>query len=387
MCDTNGNILFPSLNFIANTASNETKEKGGLPFILNGVPYSNPPQSKENITPNYYQNVIDGNTSITLSYENITFENKFIGLHKNILKINDETLQLSLFFKNNTNGTYFHILIPVKIIQKKSKLYTNKFLTSWLKSCDETLPTRMTTNEIFNFYEYGEEKVQFAIKKYDCFKKKQDDTSNKNYILCIFYNTLKINEKDLPKWLENDKSLTGAAGPTYKEFHTIVNNLLADEFGSNRKYIDTDTTDKPNPTYYNTTSQVLGASQRVKAGERLLGNVKCYPIDLASQIDEDGNIIINETDDTPVDVKELNPETMDLTDEELLDIDIKKKAEERKEQLKNSNRVFYWVMFGLFLFLGLIIIGALAVYFFRAKSYGLQNGSAMNSAGTGGSGN
>jgi len=86
----------------------------------------------------------------------------------------------------------------------------------------------------------------------------------------------------------------------------IDNNLISFEehFGSS-----SDTQDNINPAFYTVNTSLLSGtqytSQQLKEGTRGLQNVKCYPIDLANQIDDAGNIYIDETNNNPEDPKSV----------------------------------------------------------------------------------
>jgi hypothetical protein len=110
------------------------------------------------------------------------------------------------------------------------------------------------------------------------------------------------------------------------------------------------------PSLYNL--QVSLLAYKTPSGpvpERHLQNVKCYPIDLASQVDENGNIFIDESTKKPIDVSSLKG-PIGTPDKNI------------NVQTSNTpNIIIYWVIFGLVLLLSLAVMIALVVWILPTK--------------------
>jgi hypothetical protein len=106
--------------------------------------------------------------------------------------------------------------------------------------------------------------------------------------------------------------------------------------------------------FYNSKISIISKqpfSQKAPNDTKKLGNVKCYPIDLVNQIDEAGNVFIDQDTNKPIDIKAVtNPEGS-------YNIDLSAIENERINQKKNENYVKYIIVFTVVMIflIGLII--------------------------------
>jgi hypothetical protein len=126
--------------------------------------------------------------------------------------------------------------------------------------------------------------------------------------------------------------------------------------------------DTVQPAYYSLSKNSLSGAKPVKEGfrnslvegfdTRKLSNVKCYPIDLASQVDDQGNIVIDENTNKPIDPKEAS-ESSDLDINTDFEADV---------SASGINNIIYWICFGLFFGLLVVFVITFVVYTARGKS-------------------
>lgn len=386
------------------------------PFELKGQPLSNPPESLKNVIQNvrksnavidtsrsdytadknYYsvkvntENIIGRNPNTTLRYDGETFMLEFIAVHRNIWYTTSDTVpQVSIIF-TNSRGHIFHICIP--ILLKNSNADENQFLKYWLyRKPSGRMPVGMTVNELLNFREGINQKVNFQTLEY-CLEVNQTIQQTR-YILCIFENGLNVNVNELPDWFRQDNTLNNLNSqkiPTEvnankintfilkKKFDDILNFMFRGTFYKNRNdtrivndtiYFDEKRTQSViQPSYFTVTSRQIAGSMvktplQTGPNKRALQNVKCYPIDLINQIDKDGNIVIDEETNKPVDVKSVKGEGEKDTTDPNLAIDLEQKQKE------NQQRVIFWIIFTIVFLVVISIVLALIVYFLKGKSY------------------
>ena len=336
-------IKIPELNF-------STPGISKCPFVFNGAPMSNKPQSLTNITEikrkstatkditldsyfsedNYYsynlntENIISSDQSTTMTINSVKYTLKFICLHSSLWSRNSPNPQLSIFMTAE-NGDMFHICIPVVY----SANMPNTFLKSWLT--DSPVPPGFTLNQIFTF---PEKKVKFAHLHY-CLRY-NNKKSLTPYQLIYFNTAINLDPATAPEWLLSDKSLTNSqvipgqdTGSRYrrKTFSQVLNlfyrgtmnkiafgtvndpyEICPDEY-FNAKSGDhpIDTQADPKPMYFNIEAIELLGKNRIEGfsspttslESNKLKNIKCYPIDLVNDIDNEGNIMVNPTTKKP----------------------------------------------------------------------------------------
>jgi len=397
-------IKIPELNF-------STPGISKCPFVFNGAPMSNKPQSLTNITEikrkstatkditldsyfsedNYYsynlntENIISSDQSTTMTINSVKYTLKFICLHSSLWSRNSPNPQLSIFMTAE-NGDMFHICIPVVY----SSIMPNTFLKAWLT--DSPVPPGFTLNQIFTF---PEKKVKFAHLHY-CLRY-NNKKSLTPYQLIYFDTAINLDPATAPEWLLSDKSLTKSqvipgqdTGTRYrrKTFSQVLNlfyrgtmNKIA--FGSindpfeicpdeyfNAKSGDApiDTQSDPKPMYFNINaedllgkSKVEGFSSRAVTAQlerNKLKNIKCYPIDLANDIDNEGNIMVDPTT--------KKPEFITKPDEFMNSL--KKSSNDDVDTKRNNSWLIFIVAFGIIMGI-LVLIGVICItYAFSGRS-------------------
>ena len=347
---------------------------------------------------NYYeinlatQNILEPSVANTLRFRNSTYQLFFAAVHAGVWGYG---LQVSLVFQDPSQN-FFHICIPIQTSGTPDT--ENTFLASWLGRVPA--PQGLTMNELLNFR--GSEKdVRFATLEY-CLKynvnKKTDGSETSTirpYTLCIFNTPLQIRANNVPAWLSRDPGLTvtekvpdPGSQETYrrKSFDDIFNYMMRGRInqfiysnpdpyliGTERHFATTGNVTTQNiimPAYFkvnsNSLSRIAYSAQQLKEGVRGLRNVKCYPIDLASQVDDGGNIYIDDTKNTPINVNEvLSTPSVGAT------TDVTKATQDalnaQVAAAQNISTIKFWlIIFGSVLIIGAIII-VIVVYFFQGR--------------------
>lgn len=350
------------------------------PFTLNGRVYSTPPRglnqtsekrrkSSAYLGPDNYeimnletQNIIGEDTATTLRYDGISFTQKFIALHKNLF--NNSGVSVSLLFSDFGNSRFFHICIPVEFTTDEKE--ENLFLKHWLYTNPPSQPpSNMTTNELLNFYKT--DKVKFYTATY-CLSYNLESISS-TYTLCQIKNdvSLKINKINLPRWIQDDDKMSRTSTNTKKTFDQILNLVLRGTFKkvipepsgnfvdsnlvSSEIYFDgTRTNDIVGPIYYNVKVQsLLGKQIKQTSGPKFLQNIKCYPIDLAKQVDKEGNIVVDEETNKPLSISDATG----LTEKQAYDPKIELEAKKNKD---------WWIFFIITTVVFLILVIAAIIF-------------------------
>ena len=390
------------------------------PFTMNGAPLTVPPQPIKGITEykrlekatkdtsnmttyfvqdNYYliniatENILGADTNTSLRFKNENYTLNFAAIHSAIWATSG--IQVSLVFVN-ANGHFYHICIPITF--DGTAQTANPFLNAWLTQ-SKTLPTGFTMNQILNF---GTPKtpVKFATLEY-CLLYNYGKIL-KPYTFCIFQTPLKVVQSTLPSWLANDLDLRNpqtlpspqASFQTYrrKSFDEIFNLFMrgvipvyiyktADPYliGTEQHFDSKKTQNSTNPAYFQVTSKLLSGANyslyNTESGNvaRGLKNIKCYPIDLVTQIDSDGNIFIDEKTNKPVNVKDVvvddifNP--VDSSGSGMI-FDISENNIKLANFYKTQTNIRFIIAFSIIFLLIASIVIVLVVYIFRGVSFG-----------------
>ena len=357
-----------------------------VPFTLNGAPFANNPESvtdkQETVT--YIipgkpiqlatatspavggtadtigyktqnlntKNIIGENSATTLKYENKTYKQKFIAIHQGIW--GDSRPQVSILLLSPEND-FFHLCIPINLIDGDQD--ANLFLKHWLHG--GAVPSGFTLNQILNFRGPDVNKVNLAIIQY-CLKYNGGANTNP-YTLCIFKTSINLNKTNL--WLPD---FSGISKPT---FDKVLNYMLNGMFRNNdskitsvEEHFSSGTTATPTSSHFQVkSSDLIGKSFELfsqgSPGIKL-NNIKCYPIDLFNQVDDEGNIFIDETSKQPIDIKSINDPTGDTLKDSLAELN-------RQQSLNNlSFIVVFSIVFGVICLLIIIF----AVWFFSGKA-------------------
>jgi hypothetical protein len=327
-------------------------------------------------------NIIGPDTSTSLRYEGNTYTQKFIAVHRPIWNASKTDAQVSIFF-TDPRGNMFHICIPIVF----TEVAENVFLKLWLHDEELKVPGGTTINDLLNF---PQEKVTFATIQY-CLQYNGTRSLNP-YTLCYFQTPLSLNANNVGTWLT--KLLTDYEIPKETEtgkkymrntFDEIFNlmmlgtvkfyntNLVEAKLVSNEDHIDSTskTQSAVKAVFYKVrTSDLSGKKSTMQPAKGVKGisNVKCYPIDLANQIDEQGNIFIDENTNKPIDLKgAIEPEGGDFSASAYAGAEAERA---RVAAAANANQVTYIVILSvLFIILfGLLI--AFVIWVLPGSSHG-----------------
>ena len=350
-CEIKSTYLEKPESGLDNYAGAETES----PFTLKGAPLTLRPESITNISEfirkptatkdisnpqvyfgeeNYYQvdlnteNIISSDSNTTLRFNGQNFTQQFIAIHKNIWS--EKAPQVSVLLKSQT-GQIFHICIPIEYSDSSEN--ENLYLKYWLYANPSGLMRNgLTVNELLNV---RKNKVNFTLLQY-CLQFNKGE-SYQPYILCLFKDALQMNKNEVTSWLKKDLYLNQKYdSPKEKEkaiyrrtsfdqifnlmmrgtINTYVMNMKDPFLVSNDTYFSSKQTQNDiRPSYYTIDTKSISGT-KVKEGfeviesftdspPRTLKNVKCYPINLATQVDSDGNIVVDEKN-VPVDLETVN---------------------------------------------------------------------------------
>jgi hypothetical protein len=363
------------------------------PLVLNGAPMTNHPSSLKSSgeyrrtadaltnpqTPKYYndsnyhtiplntQNIIGpdsfGNTTMRFDEKNYTLQ--FIAVHAPIWK-SESKCQLTMFFTSGEN--FLHVCIPIQLTNSDTNV--NPFLRYWLYD-ESALPSGFTVNELFNF---SSPKVSFTSLQY-CLKY-NNNTSMSPYTLLLFKTPLLVNVSKCKAWISN------LGSPSYepsmkKTFDDILNLMLHGTFSYSLRgvpderlisteshFSDDRTQNSVNPINYTVKREELFSKKESKEGfgNYPLQNVKCYPIDVNTQIDDSGQVIIDQDTNKPVDLASINKSAYGLMNPQLA-------MNAQHASQENNNWIRSWIVFIIIGVVALVAIIVAVIAFFRATSF------------------
>ncbi len=365
------------------------------PFTLHGAPMQTPPQSLTGLSEfrrkpnaysnfamkdlyfdkrNYYEvfldseNILEGNSATTLRYEGTSFTLSFGAVHRGIW--DSKQAQLSFLFSNNGKH-YFHICLPIQYTEQKEKV--NPFMKAWFTS---SIPSGFTMNDVFSF---SSDSSKFTMYAYCLDLNKGRSTST--YTVCYFDTPVFITKQMLPKWFADDPLLqkdtpipdemnAGVQRIRRNTFDQIFNFMLR---GTVQKWV-ADTADpylvsdeiyfKANPVqrdvkplYVQVPTKEL--SGRTKAMEGFTGNIstrpiKCYPINLQTQVAADGTIQVD-SNGKLVPLEEAQQSSL-----------IKNIENVSADTFVNSLR--YWLLFIILFIVAAILLVGIVFFIFRSSS-------------------
>ena len=259
-------------------------------------------------------NIIQGSVATTLRYNNKTYFLFFVCLHEPFWDLAKSRLvQISIVFRAN-NGDFYHICIPIAVAADLNN--ESPILRSWFQGSPVT-PAGLTWNDILNFRGHEQAvnyfNMDFCLEyNYQGGVSPNDSLKKKNsYILSMF---------ETPLYSRYAFAFSGGQ-PEKQTFDSIFNLFMR---GTIHKYLATDKPDPyvtPDEAHFsdigtqNTiipvfvtvpTIQLSGTTytqDQLTNNVRGLSNVKCYPIDLASEVDDNGNIYIDRESKKPVNTK------------------------------------------------------------------------------------
>jgi hypothetical protein len=372
---------------LTKTSDVETNLQTKPPFVLNGAPMTTRPQSLRNLSTyrikdsssfkQFYQlndsdyvldnllseNIIGANSNSTLRYESQTYTQKFIALHSGIW--GESGTAVSIFFTAR-NDDMFHIYIPVTLTGTASP-EENKFLKAWINS-SYTLPSPFSVNRLL---EFGSDNIRFRISNF-CLKFNNAKKTNA-YTLCKFNNAHTLQYSGLTP----TPAPTGDSVGSYRRttFNAVLNFMLNGTIVNqdNRNLISSvehiaTSAASPSaikPVFYNLTKdQLFTTSKSCPSGVKGLQNIKCYPLDLASQVDDNGNIFIDQTTSKPIQVKNIGKDNMAAG--ESLGISAEQLALNQKE---NNDTMIFWIVFGVIFGVLTVIVIVVVYYIYRQRAF------------------
>ena len=386
------------------------------PFVLNGSPMVNPPTSLTNSgeyrrtsqalqnpkspkyfsSENYYSmnlntsNIMGpesfGNT--TMRYEGNTYTLNFMAIHAPIWSsVSGNVPQISLLF-TTSEFHILHICIPIYLTNTDNN--TNTFLRHWLYD-ESPLPSGFTVNEIFNF---PDPMISFATLHY-CLRY-NNKTEMSPYVHCIFKDGLSINGNKAPAWIKSLQKVeklpeegnnTPYMRKTFDEIfnlmmHGRVTYFLRDDI-KDRRLISTEqhfteerTQTIINPINYNIKRTLLYSNTSTKKRNTTEGfenqnprmnlqNVKCYPIDINSQIDEQGNVVIDQTTNRAIDLRDNGAASSSGAS-----IAINPQLALEKENLNKitQNNTRFSIVLGCFIAIFSVISLLILIFFLRSRT-------------------
>jgi hypothetical protein len=386
------------------------------PFTLKGAPLTNRPQPLTGLTEyrrrqnantdtknqqayfaldQYYtinlasEHILGPDQNTTLRFDNRTYTLRFACVHKSLWvpKVNNarpsSPPQVSLVFTNSENQ-FFHICIPIQYINSSQD--ENIFLKYWFYTNPGTnVPSGFTLNEILNF---RSDDVRFVTLQY-CLTYNVNRVTSP-YTFCLFQTPLKLNLGNCSPWLRNDPNFErpddipteAQSFKSYrrKTFDEIFNYVLRGQINkyiydkvdpylvSEEAHFDDDRTQNVIlPAYFKVKSQELSGKlfnqnfSQAREGVRGLQNVKCYPIDLATQIDDEGNIFVDESTNKPIDLNTVNVNKLQEYDPALA-------LQAANKQKQNESWVRFMIAFAIIFLILLALVVVLVVFVFRGKS-------------------
>jgi hypothetical protein len=387
---------------LANSYDWNTSASEDQPFYLSGRAMNNPPQGVKGLTVMSTVLGASSNYPINLATEHIlaadqettlrdnagtNYAFSFACVHKGlqdkpaVAAVGNtpavaavETLELSIVFLSN-NADIYHINVPIRLEQDSTD--ENLFLNSWLYTNRiKKYPPGFTFNQILNVNTSVEsgQKTKVAtntisnitedrvIVKAPANELKTTPIVNK-YTFCRYNDSIKVNRNALPNWVK-DMALSTApsestlptsdkASYTYyrpRLFPEILKIMLPLVFERIPRF----TKGSISLIYFwIDLKRLLGTLYPKSKDPKKLQNVKCYPIDLATQVNDDGTVDLDTSG-----LKAASPRK---------ESDVINPAERSDEQTKLVNNVFYWIIIGIVGIVAVCIIIALVITLFSGS--------------------
>jgi hypothetical protein len=347
----------------------------------------NPKTPKYYNADNYYtvnlntQNIIGpesfGNT--TMRYDSETYTLNYMAIHEPIWSSLTPSPQLSLVL-TTAEFKILHLCIPITL--ENSDDEANPFLRYWLYD-ESPLPSGFTANEILNF---SHPTVSFATLHYCMRYNNSEDMTP--YVLCLFKDGLSLNASRAPTWITKlstpDKLPVEGSTDSYmrKTSDAIFNLMMHGQFkyfmrdvkdprliSVEQHFSDDRTQDAIKPVIYTVKRNLLftkktkeGFSNPRSGNQIDLQNVKCYPINLNTQIDNNGNVVIDQTTNKPVDLASINSSMYNSLDPSLA-------LEAQNAAQANNNNVRFYIILGIIGLFVLCITIVIVIWLFIGASF------------------
>lgn len=392
-----------------------------LPFTLNGAAYSNRPDSvkgavrffrtrdaiqiptRQNLDryladSQYYQVPQDTEhihvpsvgsaTNSTLRYEGEEYGLSFVALHRRAWDASPNQppnqpiftfpVQCSLVFRG-AGDKIFHIVIPVEVADSSQD--ENQFLKAWLYKSDNTFPRGLTLNELVHF-RTPSDTVSCAILQYCHYYNTSENKSN--YTVCAFNQSIRLNKTKMDTWFLNNPEFSKptpipapeVSGATMRPqtISEILNLMLrgmfikkvftrpSAELSEEQHFEPINVQSTVVPTIYQVpvkeiAGQLFKQTRPRNEAVRGLQNIKCYPIDLASQVDDQGNIFVD-NQKQPVDIQTARGMVSSALADPLLAAD----AAGEQEKAASTMRITILTIFILFILLVALICIVVLVF-------------------------
>ena len=244
-----------------------------------------------------------------------TYTLSFVAIHSNVFPSASASASasaaLSMIFLNNKD--VFQIYIPIAFTTGTILGTMNPFLRAWMCG-DKGSAQSFSINDLFVFPQ-----TTVADFDYYTFYKNYTATLRGKYTICNFKTSYKvlpmgdINYKNT-KWAA---SITSTGNPQYEfSFNQLFNIALRDTFQLTPKRYPLELSLQshisnagvgpyPDKTFYTVAiNNLLNIKTQTHSNTIKLNSVKCYPIDLVTQVDETGSIFIDQSTSKPIDIKQ-----------------------------------------------------------------------------------
>jgi hypothetical protein len=314
-----------------------------------------------------------------MRYEGENYTLNYMAIHAPIWSSLNPSPQLSLVL-TTPEFKILHLCIPINLTNSDDN--ANPFLRYWLY--DETpLPSGFTVNEILNF---SQPTVSFATLQYCLKYNNSEDTTP--YLFCLFNDGLNINASKAPAWITklSTSDKLPAEGSTDSYMRKTSDEILNLFMHGKIKYFMRDVKDTRlisveqhfsddrtqtviKPVIYTVKRELLfkkktneGFSNQRSGNQIDLQNVKCYPINLNTQIDDNGNVVIDQTTNKPVDLASIDSSMYKSLDPSLA-------LNTQNAAQVNQNNIRFYVVLGV---IGLIVICftiVILIYVFTGASF------------------
>jgi hypothetical protein len=354
------------------------------PFVLNGAPMSNRPTSLQSsgeyirkpsakkLGAEYYndenydtvalntENIIDPETlgNTTLRYESNSYNLSYVAIHKPIWKCK-QRLQVSMVFASQ-EFAILHICIPIEMAN--SDIGANPFLAHWLY--DEQMPPGLTVNQLLNF---STANVSFTGLQY-CLR--YNNKANLSpYTFFNFDTPLYINSLRCPLWINLDSVTRKTSDQIFNlMMHGQVTHYERDItdprlISKEAHFSDERTQSLVKPLLYSVKREVMYKKKVITEGfsNKTLQNVKCYPINLNTQIDDNGNVVVDPQTNKPVDLASISSSTRQTMSPQLA-------LNAEKASQETNNMIRGWTVFIVIAVIGGIFTLVVSIYLLSGKS-------------------
>jgi hypothetical protein len=289
-----------------------------------------------------------------------------------------------------------HLCIPINLTDSDENV--NPFLRYWLYD-ERPLPLGFTVSEILNF---SQPTVSFATLQY-CLKYNNSEDIVP-YIFCLFKDGLNINRSKAPAWISTlstpDKFPAEGSTDSYmrKTSDDIFNLMMHGQFryfmrdvkdprliSVEQHFSDDRTQDVIKPVIYTVNRNLLFAKKTKEGftvpkesyptiegfGQINLQNVKCYPINLNTQIDGNGNVVVDQATNKPIDLASIQSNNYGALDPTLA-LNASNAAQ------VNNNNIRFYVVLGIFGLIVLSIAIVLIIWIFKASSIVAASGGVAS---------